>query len=67
MELVLKTSDPHGPGVRIPLSPPISPMYVANFCEGFNTPNENLQFYMYIDVTTWRSTQVGDEAPLLRA
>ena len=51
MELVLKTSDPQGPGVRIPLSPPISPT--------------NCIFF--IDVTTRRSTQVGDEAPLLRA
>ena len=76
MELVLETSDSKEPRVRIPSSPPpaVSLAPAAVFCwrgspclsissESFfsdvsNRPEKN---------PVWRSTQVGDEAPLLRA
>ena len=51
-ELVLKTSDSQEPWVRIPPSPPTS-IYEATS--------------QYTLSVTMRSTQVGDEAPLLRA
>ena len=50
-ELVLKTSDSQEPWVRIPPSPPS------------NTIINQIDLYLL----PWRSTQVGDEAPLLRA
>ena len=51
-ELVLKTSDSKEPRVRIPFSPPF-----------FYAP---LIYMAFFSVTIWSSTQVGDEAPLLR-
>ena len=51
-ELVLKTSDSKEPRVRIPSSPPISILAATEAT---------------IRLSIWRCTQVGDEAPLLRA
>ena len=51
-ELVLKTSDSKEPRVRIPSSPPFSILAAKK--------NIGLGYL-------WRCTQVGDEAPLLRA
>ena len=52
MELVLKTSDPKGPGVRIPLSPPFFRLIISE--------------YYLLFCHCWRSTQVAEGAPLLR-
>ena len=51
-ELVLKTSDSKEPRVRIPFSPPFFKI-------------TTLWFSSYVTIRS--STQVGDEAPLLRA
>jgi hypothetical protein len=59
MELVLKTSDPKGPGVRIPLSPPIT------LSPAIKPSKLNIRPQASILFATRRSTQVVEGDGLL--
>ena len=62
MELVLKTSDPKGPGVRIPLSPP-NEIQRPGAGAGFSVPEAR---YICVYIFTVEKYSSGEEAPLLR-